>query len=280
MDHDDQHFDNSTFCEYKTLADFTTEMASGPTKCSALFVHLNIVSLDKHFGDLKLFLNRFAAKVEVLCISETRLTDSKVKFYELPGYNLYYCNSNTSAGGSAIYVTDNIKRQPLSHTKIKVNGCEDVWVKLTLENNDILIVDSVCRHPNSTISDLRTFEDAFVSIIKSFTTNQKYLVLGNLNIHYDKMDTPKHIADYINHINCIGCLQLIDKPTRICTTCSSIIDHVYINATFASDVSTVILQEDVSDHLPLCVKYCCAPTIKTSQRPYIRRITQESIEPF
>ena len=105
-------------------------------------------------------------------------------------------------------------------------------------------------------------------------------MLGDLNIHYDKMDTSKHIADYINHINCIGCLQLINKPTRICTTCSSIFDHVYISVTFASDVSTVILQEDVSDHLPLCVKYCCAPTIKTSQRPYIRHITQESIEPF
>ena len=139
---------------------------------------------------------------------------------------------------------------------------------------------SVYRHPNSTISDLRTFEDAFVSIMKSFKTNQKYLVLGDLNIHYNKMDTSKHIADYINHINCIGCLQLINKLTRICTTCSSIIDHVYINTTFVSDVPAVILQEDVSDHLPLCVKYCCAPTIKTSQRPYIRRITQESIEPF
>ena len=198
----------------------------------------------------------------------------------MPGYNLYYCNSNTSVGGSAIYVTENIKCQPLSQTKIKVNGCEDVWVELTLENNDTLIVGSFYKHPNSTISDLRTFEDAFVSIIKSFKTNQKYLVLGDLNIHYDKMDTSKHIDDYINHINCIGCLQLINKPTRICTTCSSIIDHVYINATFANDVSTVILQEDVSDLLPLCVKYCCAPTIKTSQRPYIRRITLESIEPF
>ena len=178
------------------MADFTTEMASGPTKCSALFVYLNIVSLDKHFGDLKLFLNRFAKKVEVLCISETRLTDSKVKFCELPGYNLYYCNSNTSASGSAIYVTDNIKCQPLSQTKIKVNGCEDVWVELTLENNGTLIVDSVNRHPISTISGLRTFEDAFVSIIKSFKTNQKHLVLSDLNIHHDKMDTSKHIADY------------------------------------------------------------------------------------
>ena len=73
-------------------------------------------------------------------------------------------------------MTDNIKCQPLSQTKIKVNGCEDVWVELTLENNDTLIVGSVYRHPNSTISDLRTFEDAFVSIIKS-------KIFKNFNIH-------------------------------------------------------------------------------------------------
>ena len=84
----------------------------------------------------------------MLCISETRLTDSKVKSCELPGYNLYYCNSNTSAGGYAIYVTDNIKCQPLSQMKIKVNGCKDVWVELTLKNNDTLIVGFVYRLPN------------------------------------------------------------------------------------------------------------------------------------
>ena len=75
-------------------------------------------------------------------------------------------------------------------------------------------------------------------------------------------------------------MKLIDKRARVCATCISTINHVYINATCASNVSIVILQEDVSDHLPLCVKYRCIPTIKTSQRPYTRCIKQESIESF
>ena len=107
----------------------------------------------------------------------------------MPGYNLYYCNSKTSAGGSAIYVSDNIKYQPLSKTKIKIKDCEDVWVELTLKNMDTLIVGSVYRHPNNTANDIKTFEDAFISIIKSFKTYQKYLVMGDFNIHYDKIDT-------------------------------------------------------------------------------------------
>ena len=122
---------------------------------------------------------------------ETRLTDSKIKFCEFPGYNLYYCNFNTSAGGSAIYVSDNIKCQPLSKTKIKITDCEDVWVELTLKNSDTLIVGSVYRHPINTANDIKTFEDFFISIIKSFKTYQKYLVMGDFNIHYDKLDTSK-----------------------------------------------------------------------------------------
>ena len=145
MDCDIQIFDK-VICEYKTLAEFTTDTVAGPMKHSALIVHLNIVSLDKHFNDLKLFLNRFPKKVEVLCISETRLTDSKIKFSKLPG-NKYYCNSNTNAGGSAICVSDNTKCQPLSKTKIKITDCEDDWVELTLKNSDTWIVGSVYRHP-------------------------------------------------------------------------------------------------------------------------------------
>ena len=177
-------------------------------------------------------------------------------------------------------MSDNIKCQPLSKTKIKVIDCEDVWVELILKNSDTLIVGSVYRHPNNTANDIKTFEDALISIIKSFKTYQKYLVMGDFNIHYDKLDTSKTIEDYANHINSVGCMQLINKPTTICATCSSTIDHVYINATCASNVSTVILQEDISDHLPLCVNYRCIRTIKTSKRPYTRSIKQESIESF
>ena len=78
----------------------------------------------------------------------------------------------------------------------------------------------------------------------------------------------------------LAACNLLANRQEYVQTVGSIIDCACINATFASEVPTVTLQEDVSDHLPLCVKYCCAPTIKTSQRHYIRRITQESIKPF
>ena len=86
--------------------------------------------------------------------------------------------------------------------------------------------------------------------------------MGDFNIHYDKIDASKTIEDYAKHINSVGCVQLINKPTRICAICSFTIDRVYINATCASNVSAVIPQEGISDHLPLCVRYRYIPIIR------------------
>ena len=62
-------------------------------------------------------------------------------------------------------------------------------------------------------------------------------------------------------INSTGCVHLINNPIRICATCSYTIDHVYINATCASNVSTVILQ-DISVHLPLCLNFHVSQLLK------------------
>ena len=70
-------------CEYKSLAKFAAETATNLANECVVIVHVNIVSLDKHFNDLQLFLNRFSYKVEVLCISETRLTPRNIKYCNL-----------------------------------------------------------------------------------------------------------------------------------------------------------------------------------------------------
>ena len=121
-------------CEYHSLAKFAAETATNLANEYIVIVHVNIVSLDKHFNDLQIFLNRFSYKVEVLCISETRLTPRNIKYYNLPGYTLYHYNSDTHADGSAIYVSNDIKCRQLLQIKVKTDECEDVWVELTLDN--------------------------------------------------------------------------------------------------------------------------------------------------
>ena len=59
--------------------------------------------------------------------------------------------------------------------KINTDGCEDIWVGLTLNQNKSLIVGSAYIHPNYNI---KPFEDPFVNITKKCDANQYYLVMG------------------------------------------------------------------------------------------------------
>ena len=88
---------------------------------------------------------------------------------------------------------------------------------------------SVYRHPHDFNEETKQCENAFVHILKSLTSNQQYLVLGDFNIPDDKIGESPTTANYTNHINGIRCAQINNKPTRICASCSLVIDHAYVN---------------------------------------------------
>ena len=98
-------------------------------------------------------------------------------------------------------------------------------------------------------------------------------------MHYDIIGESPTIDNYENRINGIGCTQIISKPTRICSSCSSVIDHAYINSTSLSQVSSFIFQENISDHLLVCTKYQCNFN-RNTKRSHYRKITQEGFEFF
>ena len=56
----------------------------------------------------------------------------------------------------------------------------------------------------------------------------------------------------MNLTHCLGCVSLVTHPTRITTTSSTLLDHVYTN-NVVGEHKSFILVEDVSDHLPVMV---------------------------
>ena len=84
---------------YKTLAESIGEMSVSALS-NLYVVHINIVGLLKHFDKLELFLNQIPRPVDIICLSKTRLTSDKIAMTNTNGYNFFYCNSPTRAGGS------------------------------------------------------------------------------------------------------------------------------------------------------------------------------------
>ena len=159
---------------------------------------------------------------------------------------LYHCNSETKAGGSAIFVFKRSICQEMLQTKIKSRGCEDVWVKIVFNKNTSLIVGSVYRHPTC---DVIHFKNAFVSILKNFNTGQNYVVLGDIN--YNKIQDSPTIASYVNHTNRVGSVQLKEKPTRITANSSFVIDHIYTYSALINGITPTTISEYISALMPI-----------------------------
>ena len=222
-------------CSYKTIQATARDLSqAAPTD---LFVcHINIVSLIKNMEKLEEFLQNFSRKIDIICLSETRLKDAKLLSANIPGYHMYYCNSKTMAGGSAIYVNCSINSQQLTY-KICDENCEDTWVQIC-QNNHKLVIGSIYRHPSGSIVN---FENALVNILKNFQNQDNYLLMGDFNINWEKKKSCHVIKSYFDHLLTFGCKQIIDKPTRVTINTQTVIDHIYANFVSNSDVSSSII---------------------------------------
>ena len=105
---------------------------------------------------------------------------------------------------------------------------------------------------------------------------------GDFNIDYDNINSSQIISNYANHINRIGCSQLVDKPSRISqiSGVGTIIDHIFINSTLINYVLPKIIQDGISDHKTIYAGFKCKPTKKCTKRPLIRKLTGEGVDLF
>ena len=79
-----------------------------------------------------------------------------------------------------------------------------------------------------------------------------YYIGGDFNKDLLKSNSDISIKDFMNLTYSLGCIPLITHPTRITTTSSTLLDHVYTN-NVVGEHKSFILVEDVSDHLPVMV---------------------------
>ena len=139
---------------------------------------------------------------------------------------------------------------PVASKQINCEGCEDVWVEIISKTT--VIVGSVYRHP---LSILPEFEEAYLNFLKKLR-KQNYIELGDFNVNYYKLSVaPASITNYANSINLLGCIQIVDKSTRITNFTRSIIDHIYANQDLLINIYPSVVTYDISDHLPLLVEY-------------------------
>ncbi len=106
--------------EYNSLFNISTKcldhnsdlynLLPNPDKADEIFIfHCNIRSLPKNLTLLNDMIYTLSSKPDVLAVTETKLNENTVSNVDISGYNFYHVDSLTAAGGTGIYVSQNLK---------------------------------------------------------------------------------------------------------------------------------------------------------------------------
>ena len=125
---------------------------------------------------------------------------------------------------------------------LKVSAFENIWIEVKLHNIKESVFGVIYRHPTYQISD---FQENLNN------NNTTYNICGDIHVDLLKSDSQPMIQKYKDMLFSMGCIPLINLPTRITNQNTSLIDHIYTN-NINYDIQSYILLYDISDHLPIC----------------------------
>ena len=124
-------------------------------------LHINAVSLVANYDEINSLISaKTKCFPDILCISESRLKDSKIdaqtQLVNHPEYNLVFDNSPTSAGGSAVYIKKGLNYIVKNECRLEIEDCESIFLELDLHSNGstaTILIGCIYRHPRPTVND-------------------------------------------------------------------------------------------------------------------------------
>ena len=237
-----------------------------PHNCSNLnpdgynltILQLNIRSLLAHQTDLKLLLNllnKKKTKVDAVLLCKTFLTKQTNQLVNIPGYVLINKNrTNSRGGGVAILLKDNIpyKKQDDITTMIE-KEVESVYVKIMCRNGTKSLLGSLYRAPNTNGKLFSEHVVEVLSRVKSRTPNMEIVLGMDHNHDLLKSDTHKQMEEFLDLMVNSEMWSTITRPTRVTQTSATIIDNIFISSKLHHQFDSMLILDDISDHLPSLV---------------------------
>ena len=162
---------------------------------------------------------------------------------------------NHNGGGVCIYVKNSIAFN--LRTDITSTSLESLWISLLLPKMKPITIGACYKPPrlsiNDSINDLQ-------SIISNINIDSETYILGDLNINYNDVSSPA-VKNYRDVLLLHNFHQLINTPTRVTTTTSTVIDHILCNSK-EHVCQSGTLDLGISDHMVIfctrkLVKMCC-----------------------
>lgn len=188
---------------------------------------------------IELILHR--ENIDILCICETWL-DSIVddKFIKIPKFNVIRCDAGRSSG-VCVYIRENLDfsviDRPIGIEKFE--GIEDLWIKVQHRKFPSFIIGCIYRHPKALVASFSYLANVFKEVCLK---NKPVFILGDLNDNL--LVKGNNLGKIIRNLNL---KQVIDKPTRITSNSSTLLD-VAITNRIDMIVKSDVIPSSIADH--------------------------------
>ena len=213
--------------------------------------HINTCSLSKNIEELEYLLDKTKIDFDVIGISESRIKKDKspINSINLKGYSHESCPTESAAGGTLLYISNNLSYKPRNDLCIyKSTELESTFIEILSAKKTNVIVGCIYRHPHM---DLNEFNDYYINNLldKLSKENKTVFLLGDFNIDLLNYDQHSLTNEFLDSLSSHMLLPHIVQPTRIRNNSKTLIDNIYSNVITPNNISGNITAT-ISDHLP------------------------------
>ena len=98
------------------------------------------------------------------------------------------------------------------------------------------------------------------SLLAINESNKRYFAVGDFNVNPLNVNK-RSIQYYLDTLKSIGCISLVNKPTRVTNHSSTRLDYLYTNA-IKGEIDVGVLQVNLTDQFPLVAKIKDSTSVK------------------
>ena len=243
IDQMENQFDLKTY--NITPVDFDNVFRVHARTCFSI-THVNIRSLNKNIRELQLlYEHTIQFKFDVIALSEV-WNVQHVNTLNLSNYTLEVScrEGNVRGGGVGAYVRNDMN---YVRRNFSIAHAESLWLVVSDSNTNVLVIGVIYRKPNTNINE---FQSSLMNVLDELHVGKTDVVLlGDFNIDLLRVNSNARVEEYLHTMECVGMQQIIASPTRVSSTTSTLIDHIYTNCT-SNTIHAGVIETDVSDHFP------------------------------
>ena len=239
------------YCDYVDYGD-----AIPVDQNELVIMQLNVHGLYSKIDQIKSLLNVITSnrKPDILMLCETwQSKNSPVP--KLLGYEyVYKARTHKLGGGVGIFISDKLRYKQRPDLGIETDTFEHCIVELKLKNKNMLM----CSGYRALGQNPGKFVNEYDELICHMDKTGLPVVIGldhNLDLLKQKNHNPTlQFVEKNLDLNMVPC---ITKPTRITKSTKSsatLIDNIFVPLNLVPNVSSYIVIEDMSDHLPIILK--------------------------